>query len=171
MNKKGPTLLVILDGWGFSTDSDHNAIFHAHPATFHFLWEHYPHALLRASGSAVGLPEGIPGNSEVGHMTIGAGCIIEQAVTRINNAIHHATFFKNQQIIDVLQTCKEKNGRLHLLGLLSNGCVHSNDDHLFALMKAAHDIGIPHTYIHAFLDGRDVGPKTNKMFFFILRLR
>ena len=163
MNTKKPVALVILDGWGFSPHHEHNAIAQADPKTFNFLWEHYPHALLRAAGTAVGLPEGAPGNSEVGHLTIGAGRIIEQPISYINKAVEDTSFFQNPELVKILQTCKKKNGRLHLLGLLSDGLVHSNEEHLFALMQTAHEHAahknhIPNVYVHAFLDGRDVSP-------------
>lgn len=163
MNKKKPVALVILDGWGFLSEKEHinmscNAIVQAHPKTFNFLWSHYPHVLLKASGTAVGLPEGIPGNSEVGHMTIGAGRIIEQPLTQINHAIQDGSFFHNQGLLKLLKRCVNNNGRLHLLGLLSDGCVHSNNEHLFALIQAAHEQQVPELYVHAFLDGRDVAP-------------
>lgn len=158
MKQKHPTALVILDGWGFAPDSPGNAITQANPQTFNYLWNHYPHALLQASGPAVGLPEHVVGNSEVGHLTIGAGRRIEQSITRINNAIDDGSFFENKHLQIILKTCKQKNGRLHLLGLLSDGMVHSNIDHLYALIQAAHNAGIEHIYVHAFLDGRDVAP-------------
>lgn len=160
MNQKYPTALVILDGWGFSEQQDYNAIAQANPTMFNFLWDHYPHALLRASGKAVGLPDNIAGNSEVGHLTIGAGKVILQPITLINNAIKNNEFEKNENLKTILETCREKNGRLHLLGLLSDGMVHSNIEHLFALIHAANTYGIPHIFVHAFLDGRDVAPRS-----------
>ena len=160
MKLKHPTVLIVLDGWGFAPDSPSNAITQAQPKTFNYLWHHYPHALLQASGTAVGLPEHIPGNSEVGHMTMGAGRIMQQPITRINTAIKDGSFFNNEHLADILQTCNQKNGRLHLLGLLSDGLVHSNIEHLFALIQAAAHAGIHHIYIHAFLDGRDVAPRS-----------
>lgn len=160
MNQKHPTALVILDGWGFSEQQDYNAIAQANPTMFNFLWDHYPHALLRASGKAVGLPDNIAGNSEVGHLTIGAGKVIPQPITLINNAIKNNEFEKNENLKTILETCRAKNGRLHLLGLLSDGMVHSNIEHLFALIHAANTYGIPHIFVHAFLDGRDVAPRS-----------
>lgn len=164
MNTKNPTALIILDGWGWAEDSAVNAITQAQPQTFNYLWDTYPHALLQASGAAVGLPDNAPGNSEVGHLTIGAGRIIQQPITRINNAMHDGSFFSNQQLLHILQTCKKKNGRLHLLGLLSDGLVHSNCEHLYALIQAAAREGIAHVYVHAFLDGRDVAPHSSEKY-------
>ena len=160
MNLYRPTALIILDGWGYSPKHAYNAIYQAHPTTFNMLIKNYPHTFLKASGQAVGLPIGMPGNSEVGHTTIGAGRIIPEPLTIINTAIAHGSFFSNPTLIKLLQTCVHKNGRLHVLGLLSDGSVHSWETHLFALIKAAVEHKIPHIYIHAFLDGRDVPPQS-----------
>lgn len=164
MRQPRPAALVILDGWGHADNNPRNAIAQASPATFNFLWDHYPHTLLKASGRAVGLPEGVPGNSEVGHETIGAGAILQQPLTIINAAIHDGSFFKNPSLVRTLDRCKTHNGRLHLLGLLSDGNIHSNEQHLFALLRAAAAHQIPHVFVHAFLDGRDSPPRSAEKF-------
>lgn len=160
MNNRCPSALIILDGWGYSTEHHYNAIFNAHPTTFTVLFKTYPHALLKASGTAVGLPEGAPGNSEVGHTTIGAGTILLEPLTIINNAINNDSFLNNQHLIDLLNTCLKKNGRLHLIGMLSEGTVHSAAHHLYTLIHAAVNHKIPHIFIHVILDGRDVPPQS-----------
>lgn len=155
-----PTMLVILDGFGYRQQPKGNAIFHAHKPTLDFLLKTYPHILVQASGTAVGLPENSPGNSEVGHLTLGAGRIIKQPLTIINDAIKNETLAQNA----VLQSCftqlKAQGGALHLMGLASNGTVHSSIDHLFAYLKIAQSYNFSKIYIHCFLDGRDVSPQS-----------
>lgn len=156
MKNKKPQLLVILDGYGYRKALKGNAIAQAHAPFMTKMMCEYPHAFLEASGTAVGLPEGYIGNSQVGHMTIGAGRIIEQPVTQINSAIENGSFFKNPELIAALETLKKKKSTLHIMGLLSDAGVHSHLDHLFAFIKAAVQHKIQKIVIHPFVDGRDV---------------
>lgn len=160
MEKKLPIALIILDGFGCAQASWHNAITQAKTPTLDYLYAHYPHTQLAASGSAVGLMPGVMGNSEVGHLTIGAGTIIAQDVVRINQAIECGTFFNNTLLCDALSNLRTNQRTLHLMGLLSDGMVHSSIEHLFAYIKAAHEQGVSHIAIHAFLDGRDTPPQS-----------
>lgn len=153
-----PVMLVILDGWGFSRDQEGNAIALAQKPFYNNLVEKYPHCLLQSSGEAVGLPAGQMGNSEVGHLNIGAGRVVYQELTRINRAIRRGEFQKNVVLNQTLEQAVESNVALHLLGLLSDGGVHSHIDHLFALMDLAKEKGVQKLYLHVILDGRDVPP-------------
>lgn len=158
--KKSPLVVVILDGFGWREETDYNAVVQAKKPTFDFLWSHYPHTLLQASGTAVGLPTDTPGNSEVGHMTIGAGRIIEQSITIINHAIEDGSFFKNPVLQSHLHELQVSKRTLHIIGLLSNGNVHGSEKHIYAYIKAAHDAGVSRIVVHAILDGRDVAPRS-----------
>ncbi|MBO8158986.1 2,3-bisphosphoglycerate-independent phosphoglycerate mutase [Thermosyntropha sp.] len=158
--RKKPFLLMILDGWGCRTDKEANAVYLADPVNFYALWDKYPHTLLRCSGKDVGLPHGQMGNSEVGHLNMGAGRVVYQEITRISNAIEDESFFSNSEFLKAIEYVKANDGKLHLMGLLSDGGVHSHIEHLFALLRLAKMHGLNKVYIHAFLDGRDVGPKT-----------
>jgi len=153
-----PTALIILDGWGQSNDCTGNAILKANTPQFDALLEKYPHTLLGASGMDVGLPEGQMGNSEVGHLNIGAGRIIYQELTRITKAIKDGDFFENEAFVDAMQHAKKAGTKLHLWGLLSDGGVHSHIDHLKALIKMAQAEGLDNVYVHGFMDGRDTSP-------------
>lgn len=157
MSKK-PVMLMILDGFGLSNNLDGNAVYAANKPNYDILTEKYPHTKLRASGLDVGLPEGQMGNSEVGHLNIGAGRIIYQELTRITKEIKEGNFFKNPAFNKAIDKAIEANSSIHLLGLLSDGGVHSHIDHLKALIKLASDKGAKKVYVHAFLDGRDVQP-------------
>lgn len=157
---KHPVLLMILDGWGLASESSSNAAFMAKTPNLDSFFAQYPHTVLEASGKAVGLPAGQIGNSEVGHMNIGAGRIIYQSLTRIDKAIEDADFFQNEVLLHVMKQTKAKRKALHLMGLLSDGGVHSHIEHLLALLRMAAAEGLQDVYVHAFLDGRDVGPKT-----------
>lgn len=157
MNK---VLLIILDGWGISASNYGNAITKANNPHFKKLLEQNPHCELEASGKHVGLLKGNIGNSEVGHLHIGAGRLVKQDVRRIFDAINDGTFFKNKTLLNAMKNAKKPSKSLHLLGLLSNANVHSNIEHLFALLKMAHQQKVPQVYIHAFLDGRDTPPKS-----------
>ncbi|MGE0009337.1 MAG: 2,3-bisphosphoglycerate-independent phosphoglycerate mutase [Candidatus Babeliales bacterium] len=155
-----PTMLVILDGFGWSTNTAHNAIATAHTPHLDYLLAHYPHTLLKASGTAVGLPHDTIGNSEVGHETIGAGRIIPQAFARIHTAVENGSLKKNPVIQQQFLALARSGHALHFAGLLSDAGVHSHIEHLFALLTCAKEYEIKKVYIHGFLDGRDVAPET-----------
>ncbi|MGH4137547.1 2,3-bisphosphoglycerate-independent phosphoglycerate mutase [Clostridium sp.] len=157
MSKK-PVMLMILDGFGLTNHADGNAVLSANKPNYDRILKKYPSTKLNASGPYVGLPEGQMGNSEVGHLNIGAGRIIYQELTRITKEIKDGDFFKNPAFNSAIDKAIENNSSLHLLGLLSDGGVHSHIDHLKALLKLAKDKGAKKVYVHAFLDGRDVQP-------------
>lgn len=161
---KSPVALIILDGFAFRDEVKGNAVAQANKPNFDRFWNQYPHATLQASGEAVGLPEGQMGNSEVGHLNIGAGRVVYQSLTRVNVAIRDHEFEQNETFLDAMKHVKENGTALHLFGLLSDGGVHSHIDHLFALLRLAASEGIEKVYIHGFLDGRDVGPQTAKIY-------
>jgi 2,3-bisphosphoglycerate-independent phosphoglycerate mutase len=151
--------LVILDGWGCAPPGPGNAVELAQTPVFDGLWRHFPHTTLSASGEDVGLPPGQMGNSEVGHLTIGAGRVIFQDLVRINNAIANGEFFDNPALVDAFARARERHANVHLLGLASYGGVHSHIDHLRALLELSRRQGMEErTYLHAFTDGRDVSP-------------
>lgn len=153
-----PLVLLILDGWGVDAPSEFNAVTSASTPHLDALFRDYPHTLLQASGAAVGLPEGQMGNSEVGHLNMGAGRIVYQDLTRINLAIRDGELSANPALSQLFAALKKSHGKLHLMGLLSDGGVHSHLDHLFALLQLARDQGIGEIRIHAFMDGRDTPP-------------
>ncbi len=157
MSDKRPIILTIMDGWGLPTGSFCDAITVGCPVNFQNMWQNYPHTTLEASGQAVGLPAGQMGNSEVGHMNIGAGRIVYQDLSLINKAIEEGSFFQNAVLNQAMAQVKQ-GGALHLLGLVSDGGVHSHIEHLFALLNLAKTKGLKNVYIHCFLDGRDVPP-------------
>lgn len=157
---KKPVLLMILDGWGIAPADKTNAVAMAKTPNLDSYFANYPHTTLEASGKAVGLPAGQIGNSEVGHLNIGAGRIIYQSLTRIDKAIEDGDLYKNKELSRVMDETKQAGKALHLLGLLSDGGVHSHIEHLLALICMAKVKGLTDVYVHAFLDGRDVGPKT-----------
>ena len=159
-----PTALIILDGFGIRTEETGNAVKQAHTPNFDRYKSTFPNSLLQASGEAVGLPQGQMGNSEVGHLNIGAGRIVYQSLSRINYAIRKGKFFTNETFTSSMLRAKKQNKAVHLLGLLSDGGVHSHIDHLFALLRLANDLNIEKVYVHAFLDGRDVGPRSAKIY-------
>ncbi|MCL5072970.1 MAG: 2,3-bisphosphoglycerate-independent phosphoglycerate mutase [Actinobacteria bacterium] len=159
-NVKKPICLVILDGWGIADKSEGNAITLAKTPNISKFREFYPNTLLLASGEAVGLPEGQMGNSEVGHLNIGAGRIVYQELTRITKSIKDRDFFTNKAFMAAVNNVKDKKSCLHIMGLVSDGGVHSHIEHLKALIDLASMYGITKLYIHAFLDGRDVPPKS-----------
>ncbi len=164
MSENKLAALIILDGFALRDETKGNAVAHAKKPNFDRYWKEFPHATLQASGSAVGLPEGQMGNSEVGHLNIGAGRIVYQSLSRINLSIEDASFYENEQFNDVVEHVKSKDKALHIFGLLSDGGVHSHINHLFALLKLAEDKGLEKVYLHAFLDGRDVGPTTGSTY-------
>ncbi len=161
---KQKVTLIVIDGWGISPQHEGNAILKAHTPWMDFFQEKFPNAILEASGLAVGLPEGLMGNSEVGHLNLGAGRIVYQDLVRINLAIKEGSFFKNKILLKALENALQKNGRMHFLGLVSDGGVHSHINHLFALLKAAKEFGIPKAFIHAFTDGRDTPPISGTLY-------
>lgn len=160
MAANAKTLLLILDGFGIGKDSPFNAINNAKMPFYRDLLKNYPHSQLLTHGLAVGLPEGVMGNSEVGHMTLGAGRVLYQDLTRITKAIHDGSFFKNEVLEKVIRAGAEKTGRVHLWGLLSDGGVHAHIDHLIATLDLCVQLQVPHVYVHVFLDGRDTPPDT-----------
>lgn len=162
MSKK--VILMILDGWGHSPDPKISAIDNANTPFIDSLYKTYPTAELRTDGMHVGLPEGQMGNSEVGHMNLGAGRIVYQDLVKINLAVENKTLQQETVLTEAFQYAKEKDKAVHFLGLLSDGGVHSHIKHLFGLIDAANDFGLKHTFVHAFTDGRDVGPKTGSGF-------
>ena len=153
-------LLVVLDGFGYTKRKIGNAILAAKTPTFDYLYKNFPYTFLKASGKDVGLPGGQDGNSEVGHLHMGAGRIIRQDLLRINESIKDGSFFKNKILKKIFERTKSNNSRLHLIGLVSDGGVHSHINHLFGLLKAAKKYGVGEVYVHAFLDGRDTPPKS-----------
>ncbi len=155
---KKPVALLILDGWGHSDTLTNNGIALAKKPFFDSLWQNYPHTLLDGSGPAVGLPKGIMGNSEVGHMNLGAGRIVFSGLSQIYQAIETKTFFANAALLKAIQQAQTHDSTLHLMGLVSDGAVHSHEDHLFALLKLAAEHKVQDVAIHCFLDGRDTGP-------------
>jgi 2,3-bisphosphoglycerate-independent phosphoglycerate mutase len=158
--KTKPVLLVVLDGWGIRAERDANAIAIAGTPSMDLLARDYPATALETSGLSVGLPEGQMGNSEVGHTNLGAGRIVYQDLVRINRAVEDGAFFKNDALLLACRRAKESGGALHLMGLVSDGGVHSHLDHLFALVELARREGVARTYVHAFMDGRDTPPKS-----------
>ena len=158
--KKIPTALLILDGLGLAAPGENNAITRAYTPVLDRLLAECPNTTLSASGLDVGLPEGQIGNSEVGHTNIGAGRVVYQILPLISNQIKDGTFFENKVFAEAMDCCAKDGGALHLMGLLSDGGVHSHITHLFALLEMAKRRGVSRVYIHAFLDGRDVGPTT-----------
>jgi len=151
-------LLAILDGWGYSNSKIGNAIYYAHTPNFDEYMARYPHTLLEASGEAVGLPAGQMGNSEVGHLNIGAGRIVYQESMKILKAIEDGSFFENKVLKEAME--KAKKSKLHLMGLIGDGGVHAMMEHLYALLEMAKEMGVKEVYIHCFLDGRDTPPKS-----------
>ncbi|MBP2635974.1 MAG: hypothetical protein H6Q72_1881 [Firmicutes bacterium] len=156
-----PVALLILDGWGIGCEADEfNAIARANTPHMNLVAELYPQTRLACSGEAVGLPDGQMGNSEVGHLNIGSGRIIYQELTRISKSIKDGDFFTNSVFCQVCEQTKKTDGVLHLMGLLSDGGVHSHDTHIYALLELAKNQGLEKVYVHAFLDGRDVPPSS-----------
>lgn len=163
MSKK-TTVLMILDGFGLNEKSEGNAIKLANTPNFDKIMKEYPFVKGNASGLFVGLPDGQMGNSEVGHLNMGAGRIIYQELTRITKSIEDGDFFENSTLKNAIENCKNNNSALHLMGLLSDGGVHSHNSHLYGLLKMAKINGIENVYIHVFLDGRDTPPTSGKSF-------
>lgn len=159
-NNKKRALLCILDGWGISKDTKYNAVYSANTPNFDNLIQNMPSTLIHADGLSVGLPEGQMGNSEVGHLNIGAGRVVYQELTRINKSIDDGDFFENEEFLNAINHVKKNNSAMHIYGLVSPGGVHSSMKHLKALIKMMAQNGLKDVYIHAFLDGRDTPPKS-----------
>jgi 2,3-bisphosphoglycerate-independent phosphoglycerate mutase len=153
-----PVVLIILDGWGYREDKDGNAIAAAKTPVMNSLWEAYPHTLIRTSGKDVGLPDGQMGNSEVGHLNIGAGRVVPQELVRISDAVEDGTLLENPKLVKVCEEVRQSQGKLHLVGLCSDGGVHSHLSHLFGLLELAKAQGIPEVCLHVITDGRDTQP-------------
>ena len=158
MARPRPLVLTILDGWGFSPAVEGNAIAAAKKPVYDRLLREYPNTLVHTSGPYVGLPEGQMGNSEVGHLNIGAGRVLLMDVTRIDNLIASGEFFQHPVLLEAMKSARSSH--LHLIGLLSDGGVHSHITHLFALLKMAKEQGVPEVFVHCFTDGRDTPPNS-----------
>lgn len=169
--RKRPLALVILGGWGYSPRRDGNAIALAHTPYYDEISARYPKTLLEAAGERVGLPAGASGNSEIGHMTIGAGRVVQTEVSRIRKAVQDGSFFENPVLIDSFRTAKEKGTAVHLIGLLSDGDIHSSQNHLFALLRLAKSMGLKDVFIHAILDGKDVMPRSADVYVEALEIK
>ncbi|NLQ17490.1 2,3-bisphosphoglycerate-independent phosphoglycerate mutase [Marinomonas sp. M1K-6] len=161
MNKK-TTALFILDGWGYSETSTSNAIAAANTPNWDALWANHPHTLIKTSGLAVGLPEGQMGNSEVGHMNLGAGRVVYQNFTRIGKAIEDGSFFENEALVNAVDKAVSAGKAVHILGLLSDGGVHSHHEQIMAMCELAAKRGAKAVYVHGFTDGRDTPPRSAK---------
>ena len=163
MSKK-PVVLMILDGYGLNENKEHNAVAEGKTPVVDSLMKEYPFVKGNASGMAVGLPDGQMGNSEVGHLNMGAGRIVYQELTRITKEIQDGTFFENPALVKAMENCKANDSALHTFGLLSDGGVHSHNTHLYGLIEMAKRFGLTKVYVHAFLDGRDTPPASGKGF-------
>ena len=163
MSKK-PTVLMILDGYGLNDRHDGNAVYEAKTPVMDGLMKDYPFVKGNASGLAVGLPDGQMGNSEVGHMNMGAGRIVYQELTRITKEIQDGDFFKNEALLSAMKNAKDNDSAIHFMGLLSDGGVHSHNTHLYGLLEMAKREGLKKVYVHCFLDGRDTPPASGKEF-------
>ncbi len=155
-----PVLLLILDGFGYREDADYNAILAARKPNWDHLWRDYPHTLIQASEKFVGLPAKQMGNSEVGHLNIGAGRVVYQDLSRVDVDIEDGSFFSNPALSAAIATCKRNGSALHIMGLLSPGGVHSHENHIISMLEMAASNGLKLVYLHAFLDGRDTPPKS-----------
>ena len=158
IQKKGPLALIILDGFGYSEQREGNAIALASMPFYDELREKYPHTLIEASGTCVGLPANVMGNSEVGHLNMGSGRVIRTDIRRIDYSIETGEFFRNEAFVAAMDGALQRNGALHLMGLLSDGLVHSSQEHLYTLLRMAKERGLQRVYVHCFLDGRDTPP-------------
>src|SRR5687767_2856898 len=158
--KRGPVALIVIDGWGYSAARDGNAIALAPTPFYDELCEKYPQTLLEAHGSRVGLPAGVMGNSEVGHLNIGSGRVIRMDVSLVDHEIETGEFFRNKVLTTAIEGPRDRGKALHLMGLVSDGQVHSSLRHVYALLKLAKELGMQRVYIHCFLDGRDTPPSS-----------
>ena len=162
MSKRTTTALLILDGWGHREEADSNAILAANTPVMDGLWANNPHALISGSGGDVGLPDGQMGNSEVGHMNLGAGRVVYQDLTRITKAVKDGEFQENPELVKAVDAAVSQGKAVHLMGLMSPGGVHSHEDHILAMAEMAAGRGAKEVYVHAFLDGRDTPPRSAK---------
>ena len=162
MNKKA--ILVILDGWGYGDHSKSDVIYNGETPFFKSLTQKFPNSQLQASGEDVGLPDGQMGNSEVGHLNIGAGRVLYQDLVKINRACADGSIAKNPEIVKAFTYAKENNKQIHFLGLVSKGGVHSSQEHLYKLLEVAKGFGVEKSFVHAFMDGRDTDPRSGKGF-------
>ena len=156
--QKTMTALIIMDGFGINPAHEGNAIYQQGTPRLDALMARYPHTQIGASGMDVGLPDGQMGNSEVGHLNIGAGRIVYQELTRITKDIQDGTFFEKAPLVHAMDTARETGKSVHLMGLVSDGGVHSHNTHLYALLEMCRRRGVENVYVHCFLDGRDVPP-------------
>ncbi|HRH40733.1 MAG TPA: 2,3-bisphosphoglycerate-independent phosphoglycerate mutase [Pyrinomonadaceae bacterium] len=169
--RKRPLALVIIDGWGYSPRREGNAIALAHTPYYDEISTKYPKTLLEAAGVRVGLPEGTNGSSEVGHMNIGAGRIVQTEISKINQSLKTGKFFENKVLVAAFKKAKKSKGALHLVGMLSDGDVHSSQNHLFALLRMAKDAELQDVFVHCILDGRDVMPRTADIYVEALEIK
>ncbi len=160
MERPKPVVLVILDGWGYSEETEANAIFNARTPVWDRLWGESPHTLIHTSGASVGLPGGQMGNSEVGHLNLGAGRVVYQEFTRVSRSIRTGSFFTNETLTGAVDKAVAEGKSIHIMGLLSPGGVHSHEEHIHAMIRLAVERGAESIYLHAFLDGRDTPPKS-----------
>src|SRR6059036_2232407 len=158
--KKGPLALIIIDGWGHSPSREGNAIALASKPFYDEICEKYPQTLLTAHGTRVGLPAGVMGNSEVGHLNLGSGRVIRMDVSVIDHEIETGEFFRNEVLAKAMDGAKSRGKQLHLMGLISDGQVHSSQEHLYALLRMAKQRGVERVFVHCFLDGRDTPPSS-----------
>src|ERR1700684_2437050 len=158
MSRPKPLVLIILDGWGYRAETKANAIALARKPIYDRLLREYPNTLIHTSGPFVGLPEGQMGNSEVGHLNIGAGRIVHMDITRLDLMIRNGEFFKHPVLVEAMKHASTSGRKLHLFGLVSDGGVHSRQEHLYALLKMAKQQGVDRVFVHAFMDGRDTLP-------------
>lgn len=161
---KKPIILCIMDGYGLAPAGKGNCIAAAHKPSLDRIFKEYPTTTIRASGEAVGLPDGQMGNSEVGHLNIGAGHIVYQSLTLINKAVRDGTFYRNEKYLAAMENCREHHKKLHIFGLMSNGGVHSHVDHICAILRMAKKENLQDVFVHAFMDGRDVDPQAGATF-------
>lgn len=165
-----PVVLAVLDGFGMSMSTKGNAVHHAKKPNFDMMMKKYPSSVLQASGEAVGLPHGLMGNSEVGHINLGAGRVVKQELTKINEAIENKSFFRNPVLLSAIQHAKANGTKLHIMGLMSDGQVHSDYNHVFALLEMIKDHEFEkEVFIHAFTDGRDVAPRSAAEYFSVMQ--
>lgn len=160
LSKVKPVVLLILDGWGYREERDSNAILGANTPTWDRLWSDHPHTLIHTSGAEVGLPGGQMGNSEVGHLNLGAGRVVYQELTRVSRSVRTGSFFTNRTLTEAVDAAMAVDGAVHIFGLLSPGGVHSQEEHIQAMVRLAVERGAARVYLHAFLDGRDTPPRS-----------